>query len=134
MFAKPANAQPTAVAEGPRKPVPASLVAANVALSGELASDGEVHLDGTLQGDARVGRLLLGESGRIEGTIEADSVEIRGRVLGQISARAVRLYATADVEGDITYAELAIEAGARFNGRSLRSETAPALQVLTAAE
>jgi cytoskeletal protein CcmA (bactofilin family) len=46
----------------------------------------------------------------------------------------VRLLSTADVEGDITHAELAVEAGARFNGRSVRQEAALSLPVLTAAE
>ena len=137
MFTKPANASGRPETEAPRKPMAASLVAENVTLTGELASDGEVHLDGRLKGDARVNRLLVGEGGMVEGTIEADVVEVRGRVRGTITARSVRLYASADVEGDIAHAELAIEAGARFNGRSARAEpvaAAPEMQMLTAAE
>ena len=36
---------------------------------------------------------------------------------------SLRLYATARVEGDITHAQLAIEAGAHFEGRSMKFET-----------
>ena len=134
MFTKPANAPGRPEGDATRKPLAASLVAENVTLTGELASDGEVHLDGRLMGDARVNRLLVGETGAVDGTIEADLVEVRGRVRGTITARSVRLHASADVEGDIAHAELAIEAGARFNGRSQRSEPAPEVQMLTAAE
>jgi len=138
MFAKPASpAERTAGGETPRKPLAASLVAANVRLVGELISDGDVQLDGCLQGEARVSRLTLGESGSVEGAIEGEVVDIRGRVRGQITARSVRLHPTADVEGDITHAEIAIETGARFVGRSLRLEAeaqAPTLSVATAAE
>jgi cytoskeletal protein CcmA (bactofilin family) len=126
MFAKPAN-QTTAAPEAVRKPMAASLVAENVTLTGELASDGEVHLDGRLKGDARVNRLLVGETGAVEGAIAADAVEVRGRVRGTIAARSVKLHATADVEGDIAHDELIVEAGARFNGRSVRKEPQPAL-------
>lgn len=132
MFAKPANQ--SQAGEAPRKAMAASLVAENVTLTGELASDGEVHLDGRLKGDARVNRLMVGEAGLVEGAIEADAVEVRGRVRGTINARAVKLHASGEVEGDITHAELVIEAGARFNGRSVRKEPEPVLQVVTAAE
>jgi cytoskeletal protein CcmA (bactofilin family) len=75
----------------------------------------------------------LGEAGSVEGSIEADAVEIRGRVRGAIAARIVRLHASADVDGDITHAELAIDAGARFTGRSLRLDPTPAIAALPAA-
>jgi cytoskeletal protein CcmA (bactofilin family) len=134
MFGKPANpAERPMGAEATRKPLPASFVAANVRLVGELISDGDVQLDGCLQGEARVSRLTLGDSGSVEGSIESDSVEIRGRVRGQITARSVRLHPTADVEGDITHAEIAIESGARFVGRSLRLETEAQVQTLSVA-
>jgi cytoskeletal protein CcmA (bactofilin family) len=133
MFAKPAN-QTSPTPEAAKKPMAASLVAENVTLTGELASDGEVHLDGRLKGDARVNRLLVGESGAVEGAISADAVEVRGRVRGVITARTVKLHGSADVEGDIAHDELVIEAGARFNGRSVRKEPqpAPALTVVGA--
>jgi cytoskeletal protein CcmA (bactofilin family) len=138
MFAKPANsAERPMGSEAARKPLPASLVGANVRLVGELISDGDVQLDGCLQGQARVSRLTLGDSGSVEGSIDGDVVEIRGRVRGQITARSVRLHPTADVEGDITHAEIVIESGARFVGRSLRLEAeaqVPTLNVVTAAE
>ena len=40
-----------------------------------------------------------GETGLVEGVIEAETVEIRGRVAGTISARSVKLYASARVDG-----------------------------------
>jgi cytoskeletal protein CcmA (bactofilin family) len=135
MFGKAASPDGLSETAGRGKPLAASLITANVAVSGDLVSDGEVHLDGTVIGDVRVGRLSLGETGAIEGAIEADSVDIRGRVRGAITARSVRLHASADVEGDVAHAEIAIESGARFVGRSLRLEPVEsrALAVVTPA-
>jgi cytoskeletal protein CcmA (bactofilin family) len=123
MFSKPAKTTATRSesAEAPaRKTLPCSLIAENVNLTGDLASEGDVQLDGALRGDLKVGHLSLGETGQVEGAIEAETVEVRGRVVGTISARVVRLFATAQVEGDITHAQLAVDAGARFSGRSVR--------------
>jgi cytoskeletal protein CcmA (bactofilin family) len=123
MFSKPTKpaAQRPDSAETPiKKSLPCSLIAENVSVAGDLSSDGDVQLDGALRGDLKVGHLSLGETGQVEGAIEAETVEIRGRVVGTISARVVRLFATAQVEGDITHAQLAIDAGAQFSGRSVR--------------
>jgi cytoskeletal protein CcmA (bactofilin family) len=134
MFSKPANKpnRPEAgePAPPPRKPIAASLIAENVSVNGDLASDGDVQLDGLVRGDLRVGRLTIGESGQVEGAIEAEAVDVRGRVAGSVTAQAVRLYPTAQVIGDITHAQLAIDAGARFEGRSLRFDhpTAPVVE------
>jgi cytoskeletal protein CcmA (bactofilin family) len=134
MFSKPDKTSPARSDAGeasPRRPLAASLIAENVTINGDLASDGDVQLDGALIGDLRVGRLTIGESGRVEGAIEAESVEIRGRVSGSVTAKSVRLHATARVEGDITHAQLAIDLGASFQGRSLVYE-APAEAALVA--
>ncbi|MFN9712058.1 MAG: polymer-forming cytoskeletal protein [Alphaproteobacteria bacterium] len=112
----------------PRKPMVASLVAEGVRLKGDLVTDGDLHLDGALEGDLRVGRLTIGETGLVAGTIQAESVEIRGRVVGTISARHVRLLSTARVDGDINHTELSIEAGAHFEGRSLMIVPQPVVE------
>jgi cytoskeletal protein CcmA (bactofilin family) len=142
MFSKPATKTTAPRAEGSaeaalvRKPLPASLIGENVAMKGDLASDGEVQLDGAVLGDLKVGHLAIGETGQVEGVIEAESVEIRGRVAGAIIARTVKLYATARVDGDITHDQLTVEAGAHFAGRSLKRAVAvqEQLSLVVAAE
>ncbi|WP_374468436.1 polymer-forming cytoskeletal protein [Phenylobacterium sp.] len=130
MFSKPAKSptsnRPEATdSQPPRKMIAASLIAENVSVAGDLATDGDVQLDGAVRGDLHVGRLTIGETGQVEGAIEAEAVDVRGRVTGSITAQEVRLHASAMVTGDITHTQLAIDAGARFEGRSLRFE-APA--------
>lgn len=137
--AKPTKASSTR-AEAPeaqpaRRPIAASLIAENVTVNGDLASDGDVQLDGMVRGDLRVGRLTIGESGQVEGAIEAEAVDIRGRVTGSITAQQVRLHASAQVIGDVTHTQLAVDAGARFEGRSLRFEApAPVTEATPVAE
>src|SRR6185436_16418825 len=102
----------------PRGPTAASLVADGVRMKGNIVTDGDLHLDGEIEGDLKVGRLTIGETGCVTGTIQADSIDVHGRVAGTISARHVKLMSTAHVDGDITHGELAIESGAHFEGRS----------------
>lgn len=134
MFSKPQTKGAAAPAEAApaRKLSVASLVAEGVVFRGDLATDGDLHLDGTVEGDLKAARLTIGESGVVTGTIEAESIDIRGRVSGTIAARQVRLWASAHIEGDISHAELSIETGAHFEGRSLVFAETPALSVVAA--
>ena len=103
-----------------RKAIACSLIAENVSLEGNLASDGDVQLDGAVRGDLKVAHLSIGETGHVEGVVTAEAVEVRGHVAGAITAKTVRLYATARVDGDITHSQLAVEPGAQFSGRSVK--------------
>lgn len=129
MFSKAARGAAAPVEPStPRKLTVASLIAEGVQIRGDMATDGDLHLDGSVEGDLKVGQLTIGESGQVSGSIEADSIEVRGRVTGTISARRVRLLATSRVHGDISHGELSIESGAHFEGRSLMNVPAPVVE------
>ena len=128
MFSKAAKGAEPFETSTPRKLTAASLVAEGVRIRGDLVTDGDLQLDGAIEGDLSVGQLTIGETGLVSGTIQADAVEVRGRVVGTISARRVRLLASARVDGDISHTELSIESGAHFEGRSLMIVPAPVVE------
>jgi cytoskeletal protein CcmA (bactofilin family) len=104
----------------PASPKVASLIASDTTIDGGISGDTELHVDGVVRGDISVARLSIGETGHVEGAIQAEVVEARGRVVGSITAKQVRLYASCHVDGDITHEQLTMEAGAFFQGRSLK--------------
>ena len=126
MFSKATKGPEPVEYAAPRKLSVASLVAEGVRIKGNVATDGDLHLD--VEGDLTVARLTIGETGLVTGAIKAETIEVRGRVVGTISARQVRLLATARVDGDISHTELSIEAGAHFEGRSLMIVPAPIVE------
>ncbi|MBP2158176.1 MULTISPECIES: polymer-forming cytoskeletal protein [Asticcacaulis] len=99
---------------------PFSSVGSGLLIDGNVTGTGDLHLDGTVKGDVRVNHLTVGESGNIEGKVEAETIEVRGRIVGSIQGKQVKLQATAYVEGDITHETLAIDVGAYFQGRCLQ--------------
>lgn len=101
-----------------KPPKVASVIADDLVLEGGVTGEGELHVDGAIKGDVRVGRLTLGETGHIQGNVFAETVEARGRIVGSITAKVVRLFATAYIDGDVTHENLAMETGAFFQGRS----------------
>jgi len=128
MFSKPTRPTPSSTnietpsftSEARKGPQVASLIAGDLVVEGGLSGDVELHIDGAVRGDVRVARLSIGETGSVEGSIQAESVDCRGRVVGSITAQQVRLYGAAHVDGDITHDQLTMETGAYFQGRSLK--------------
>ena len=106
-------------------PKVASLLSADLTIEGNVTGEGELQIDGVVKGDVRVGRLTVGETGHVEGSVYAEVVEVRGRVVGAITSKQVRLYGTSYVDGDITHEQLAMETGAFFQGRSLKFQRPP---------
>ena len=98
----------------------ASHIAEGTTVDGGISGDCQLQVDGIVRGDVAVTLLSVGEDGKIEGACKAESVEVRGRVLGSISAKQVKLLAGCNVEGEISHEQLIIEPGAIFEGRSLR--------------
>jgi cytoskeletal protein CcmA (bactofilin family) len=101
----------------PRMGAAPSIVSSDVTITGLLASDGDMQVDGRVDGDVRCVRLVVGESGAIKGEVTAEFVTVRGRIEGGIRARELALAATARVEGEILHTTLEVEAGAMVLGR-----------------
>lgn len=99
---------------------PTSLLSQGLTLEGNLSTDGDVQLDGTVRGDVVCKTLTVGLQGVVVGAVTADLVRLRGRVEGRITAAVVELAASASVTGDIVHESLAIEAGARVDGHVKR--------------
>jgi cytoskeletal protein CcmA (bactofilin family) len=105
----------------PSKLVP-SIIGEDLTITGNVASKGEIQVDGEIQGDVQCGSLLLGDKSQINGSVLAEDVVVRGRVLGSIRGLRVTLQAQSHVEGDIYHQSLAIEQGAYFEGKSRRTD------------
>src|SRR5262245_58332196 len=85
-------------------------VKGNLKFSGELTFDGK--LDGEIQTD---GILNLGDSAVINGNVNVQSVVVRGKVNGNITAKEkVEIKAKTELFGDIRATKLVIEEGVTF--------------------
>ena len=107
-----------------------SFVGPEVLISGDLATDSQLHLDGRIDGNVRCQQLVQGEAGIIAGNIQAEEARIAGTVEGQVNVRALVVEPTARVMGDIVYETISIAGGAQLEGRlarraALREDEAP---------
>ncbi|MDC0399718.1 polymer-forming cytoskeletal protein [Alphaproteobacteria bacterium] len=101
---------------GPSKGIAPSLLSSDLTITGNLESEGDMQIDGTIDGDIKSFTLTVSESGVIRGTVDAEEVTIAGSVTGQIKARHVILVKGAKVIADLIQDRLSIEPGAFFEG------------------
>ena len=106
----------------PKAKPPASVLSADLTISGNLRTSGDIQIEGQVEGDIRAHLLTVGQSAMISGEVVADDVVVHGHVKGRVRGLKVRLTSSAQVEGDIIHKTIAIESGAHFEGSVQRSE------------
>ena len=97
-----------------------SIISQNFRVVGNVTSEGDVQLDGTVDGNLKAKSLVVGSAGSIRGEVKADKVQVQGSVTGPIRARTVEIAKTAKVTGDVFYEQLTVETGAVIDGACKR--------------
>ncbi|KAA9008971.1 bactofilin family protein [Histidinibacterium aquaticum] len=106
----------------PKAKPPASILSADLHVTGNLKTSGDIQIEGQVDGDIRAHLLTIGEGATVKGECIADDVVINGRIIGRVRGLKVRLTSTARVEGDIIHKTIAIESGAHFEGSVQRQD------------
>ncbi len=102
------------------KQIMPSIISPGLHVTGNLICDGDVQVEGAIEGDIRARHVTVGEAGSIVGHTIAERVVISGKVNGKITAPTVVMHPSAKVFGDIAHETLTIETGAHFEGKCMR--------------
>ena len=94
-----------------------SIISRDLKIKGDLICNGDIQIDGVVEGDVQSRSITIGEGADIRGTISGDNIRVCGSVNGQVKGNSVVLTKTGKVIGDVMHQTLAIEPGAFFEGR-----------------
>ena len=138
LFQAPQTAQPSP--SGPLVPQPVvmptaavseaqashlSIIGSDLVILGEkitVITKARLLVDGEVRGDINGKEVIIGKTGKVTGTVAANSIEVHGHVYGAVRAHSVTLHPTAHVDGDIHNQVLKISVGAVFDGRVRRAK------------
>lgn len=97
-----------------------NLLSEGTVIVGDIKSKNNIRVDGIIKGKiVTSGKLVIGNTAKIEGDIECANVDVFGVVLGNISAsESIAMKAPARIVGNIVASELSVEPGVIFNGNS----------------
>lgn len=107
-----------------------TVIANGCHIVGQVKLEGELHLDGSLDGRVEAAQVSVGKQGYLVGVIHAKHVILAGKVEGQIHCELLELLAGCHLQGEVYCHDLVVEKGARFIGSTKDSATAVALEVL----
>lgn len=95
-----------------------NLICQGTKVTGDIESNRNIRIDGQLKGKLNSsGKVVIGNSGIIEGNIFCQNIEISGSMTGNITAKElITLKSTSKIQGDIKTDKIAIEPGAVFTG------------------
>ncbi|WP_103258906.1 bactofilin family protein [Tabrizicola aquatica] len=125
MFSK--TADPTAAPTPSRPAAPGgnagrSVLGADLRITGEITTTGSVEVLGEIDGNITANGLIVGQEGRVTGSVSAQTVEVRGKLDGKVACDSFTLRSSAQVKADITTAGIVIESGAQIEGRFLKAK------------
>jgi cytoskeletal protein CcmA (bactofilin family) len=114
-----AHPRPAAAARSARGELVESTLGRGARVRGRIHGDGDLRVEGHVEGDVTVsGTLVIEEGGAIHGDVGAGALEIGGALTGDVASHgAVAIRATAHVEGNLGAGEVTLDEGATFHGR-----------------
>ena len=94
-----------------------NLIGAGTIINGEIKSNGDIRIDGTLTGSLNAkGKVVVGTTGSIEGEIICQNADFSGIIKANVTvSELLSLKATARLNGDVITGKLSIEPGALFS-------------------
>ena len=107
--------------------MPFSIIAKDMAILGDLETEGVVRIEGRIRGTVRAAsQVLIGQGAELEGDLHTREAVIGGAVTGSIHAtERVELQATASVTGNIHTPRIAVMEGGKVSGEVRIQEPAP---------
>ncbi len=102
-----------------------NLIGTGTAIAGDITSDGDMRIDGKIDGNVTSkSKLALGSGAEIKGNVNARSADVSGKIIGDLEvSETLFLRATAQINGNLKVGKLIIESGASFNGNCYMNQS-----------
>lgn len=96
-----------------------TIIATGTTLTGELAPEGNVHIDGRIEGQIESANdVSIGADGSFEGEIRAHRMVVSGFARGRIECDSLEIVDKGRVLGEVSSRSFVIEPGGQFVGES----------------
>jgi cytoskeletal protein CcmA (bactofilin family) len=98
-----------------------SVIGEGFDFKGDMSSEGSLTVNGAIRGNLVLKSLLVGATGLVDGSVQAESVSVEGSLLGSVKCSDLVVGERAIVDGKLNYATIAIHRGATIKGELKRA-------------
>lgn len=115
----PSAAEPQSPA--PRVLTKPSIISEGFEFVGTITSEGTLNIAGVVKGKITARSVLVDVEGQVEGELNADSLMVKGKVVGEVQCQDLNVGPRAYVDGSITYQNIHIQRGGRVGGKFIKN-------------
>jgi len=108
-------------AQAPRTLSKPSIISEGFEFVGTITSEGTLNIAGVVKGKITAKSVLVDVEGQVEGELNADSLMVKGRVVGEVKCQDLNVGPRAFLDGSITYQNIHIQRGGRVAGKFIKS-------------
>ena len=97
-----------------------TIITAGASIKGEITLSCNLYIDGELEGEINSKKEVnIGKNGHIKGVVNTQRLVVQGYIEGSVNAERVEIKAAGHVKGEISSSELVIESKGIFEGNSI---------------
>ncbi len=93
-----------------------SIIAQGIDFSGEINTEGDIHLDGKMKGTIKAEEVVIGPEGQFEGEISANILVVSGNIKGKFTIKNLHVKKDGLIQGKAKYEVIVVDAGGNIQG------------------
>ena len=93
-----------------------SIIGVGMDFTGEINTEGDVHIDGEVKGNIKAYEVVIGIDGNFSGEIHCNMLKVNGKLSGKFFVSRLHICTDGLLEGKAKYEEITVERGGRVQG------------------
>lgn len=93
-----------------------SIIAEGIDFTGEINTEGNIHIDGTVKGSIKANEVVVGPKGEFDGEIIADMLVVNGNIKGKFNIKNLYVRKEGLLQGRAKYDLIVVDTGGRIQG------------------
>jgi len=94
-----------------------TFLSSDVKIDGQVKSNSDIEIDGEVKGQIQATAIKILNSGKVEGTVQCDSLAVEGELSGTVGVNDLNISSTGIVLADVQYSSLTTAKGAKLQGQ-----------------
>ena len=93
-----------------------SIITQGIDFVGEVITEGDIHIDGSMNGIIRANEVVIGPHGNFEGEIISNTFIVTGYAKGKFTVKNLHVKKEGLVQGKAKYEFIVVESGGKIQG------------------